>query len=108
MQDTRKLIGRATANIEALLHELYLVAGIETVTADHKKQFDELKSQIEEAQHQLADLNAQIENGRAELERMAAERKTIDRQVHDLRDEHRRLGVDIAEIRKRLIAAEAA
>jgi hypothetical protein len=28
MQDTRKLIGKATENIEALLRELYLVAGI--------------------------------------------------------------------------------
>jgi len=108
MTDTRKLIGKATANIEALLHELYLVAGIETVTADHKKQFDELKAEIELAQQQLADVNAQIENGRAELEQMAAERKKVDREVHDLRDEHRRLSNDIAEIRKRLIAAEAA
>jgi len=108
MSDTRKLIGKATANIEALLRELYLVAGIETVTADHKKQFDELKSQIEAAQQELADLNAQRAAAKAALEQIAAAREDVTKAVHNLKDEHRRLSNDIAEIRKRLTAAEAA
>ena len=50
---------------------------------------------------------AQIEQAKAELTKIQRERVVVDKEVRDLRDEHRRLSTDILNIRKRL-SSEAA
>jgi septation ring formation regulator EzrA len=112
MTDVRKLIGKCTQNVEAfnensraLLKELYMVASVEYVTADHKKLFDELKSQIEAAQQQLQDLNAQIDAGKAALEKLANERAAIEKDIKALDQQRLEHVASLENLRKRMEAA---
>jgi septal ring factor EnvC (AmiA/AmiB activator) len=115
MTDVRKLIGKCTQNVEAfnensraLLKELYSVAAVEFVTADHRKEFESLKAEIETAKQDLAGVKAQIDAGKAELQRLATERKSIEQEIKKLDAERRSHINTLDQVKKRLADAEAA
>ena len=110
--ETKKTISRLIANLDdqeklngIIKKALYEIAAVDFVTADHRKQFDELKSQIEAARQQLTGLNVQIDAGKAELQRLGNEKEALVTQNKALDAERREHVASLENLRQRFEAA---
>src|SRR6516225_6962408 len=104
--ETKKAISQLITNLDNLeklsrvIKQEVMVAAQVIELADVQQR--EFKSQNEALRSEHEILAAQIEQAKAELTKIQRERVVVDKEVRDLRDEHRRLSTDILNIRKRL------
>jgi chromosome segregation ATPase len=110
--ETKKTISRLIARLDDLeklsgeiKRDLYESAAVDFVTADHKKQFEELKSQIAAAQQQLSDVNAQVAQAKAKLNSLDTETKARQQKLATLNQQCREFDSRLANLRKSLEAA---